>query len=200
MKRLHRRERDLYSWSVFNERLDIDFNSFALVRQSSNVLIDPLPLSPHDKKHLQDLGGAHWVVVTNSDHVRAAQEIAADFGAKLVGPDAERATFPLKCDRWLKSGDEVVPGLVTVELEGSKTAGELALILDKTTLFAGDLIRCHQAGSLVLLKKEGITDYARAAQSIERLLTYPIEAVLVGDGYCVFRDGRTALRELIIAP
>jgi hypothetical protein len=31
-------------------------------------------------------------------------------------------------------------------LNGSKTPGELALVLEKTTLITGDLVRAHQAG------------------------------------------------------
>jgi ABC-type glycerol-3-phosphate transport system substrate-binding protein len=88
MKRLHRR--DLFCWSEFAARLDIDFNSFAWIREGGNVLIDPLPMSEHDRKHLRELGGAAWIIVTNSSHVRGTQEIAAEFGAKIAGPEAER--------------------------------------------------------------------------------------------------------------
>jgi metallo-beta-lactamase superfamily protein len=42
------------------------------------VLIDPLPLSAHDEQHLRELGGAQWIVVTNSSHVRGAKEMDSD--------------------------------------------------------------------------------------------------------------------------
>src|SRR5262245_28354165 len=108
MKRLHRP--DLYAWSRFAEGRDIDFNSVAWVRAGGNVLIDPLPMSDHDRAHLQNLGGAAIIVITNSDHVRAAQSLAEQFGAELCGPQAERDTFPLRCVRWLGEGDEPAPG------------------------------------------------------------------------------------------
>jgi glyoxylase-like metal-dependent hydrolase (beta-lactamase superfamily II) len=195
MKRLHRRE--LFGWSVFYEPLNIDFNSVAWIREGGNVLIDPLPLTPHDRAHLEKLGGAAWVIVTNSDHARAAREVKAAFGAKLAGPAAERGAFPLACDRWLADGEELVPGLVTVELDGSKTPGELALVLDGATLITGDLVRAHRAGALMLLSPEQkLVDAARARASVARLLAYPIEAVLVGDGWCLFQDGRRQLAAL----
>src|SRR5690242_21774395 len=109
MKRLHRR--DLFCWSEFDARLDIDFNSFAWIREGGNVLVDPLPLSEHDRKHLRELGGAAWIVVTNSSHVRGAKEIAAEFGCKIAAPSAEQAWFAIPCDRWLKDGEEFLPGL-----------------------------------------------------------------------------------------
>ena len=197
MKRLHRQ--DLFCWSSFIERLDIDFNSFAWIREGGNVLVDPLPLSEHDRKHLRELGGAAWIVLTNSSHVRGAKEIAAEFGARIAGPAAEREGFPIPCERWLKEGDDFLPGLRIHELDGSKTPGELALVLEDTTLIAGDLLRSHRAGELMLLKPEqGMKDRARAAASLRRLLSYGrLQALLLGDGWCVFRDGRKMLEEFL---
>ena len=90
------------------------------------MLVDPLPMTPHDLEHLEKLGGAAWIVVTNKDHVRGAAELAQRFGARLAGPAAEQTDFPLRCQRWLGDGDEVVPGLTALALEGSNTPGELA--------------------------------------------------------------------------
>jgi glyoxylase-like metal-dependent hydrolase (beta-lactamase superfamily II) len=197
MKRLHRK--DLFCWSAFNERLNIDFNSFAWVREGGNVLFDPLPLSAHDTEHLRSLGGAAWVVVTNSAHARGARAIADAFGARLVGPAAEQSGFPLPCERWLRDGEELLPGLRAYEMQGSKTPGELAFLLEETTLITGDLIRSHRAGSLsLLLPEQGLRDLSAAVASARRLLTLGrIEAILVGDGWCVFRDGGRGLQELI---
>jgi glyoxylase-like metal-dependent hydrolase (beta-lactamase superfamily II) len=139
-----------------------------------------------------------WVVLTNSDHVRAAREVVAAFGAKVAGPRAEKETFPLACERWLGDDDALVPGLVAFEMHGSKTPGELALILEDTTLITGDLVRAHRANALMMLSPEQkLADRAKAAASVARLAELTrIEAVLVGDGWCVFREGAAMLREL----
>ncbi len=197
MKRLHRR--DLFCWSVFNERLNIDFNSFLWVRPGGgNVLIDPLPMSEHDHAHLRELGGAAWIVLTNSFHVRAAGELGQRLSAKTAGPAAERGNFPIACDTWISDGDNLFPGLTALALGGSKTPGELALVIDDTTLVCGDLVRSHRAGSLMLLLAEqGLKDRAAATASVKRLAALPrIEAVLVGDGWCEFRDGHAQLARL----
>nr|ADN18382.1 conserved hypothetical protein [Gloeothece verrucosa PCC 7822] len=96
MKSLHRP--DLYSWSFFDTERNIDCNSIAWIRPEGNVLIDPLPLSTHDLNHLNSLGGAAWIVITNSDHIRAAAEIAALTGAKVAAPMGEKETFPIPSD------------------------------------------------------------------------------------------------------
>ena len=195
MKKLHRR--DLFSWSVFSERLDIDFNAYCWTRPDGNVLIDPLPMSTHDREHLDRLGGAAWIVLTNSAHVRGAPELAAALGAKVAGPVGEKQTFPIPVDRWLAGGDDLGPGATVHALEGSKTPGELLILLGDT-LVSGDLIRCHRAGALMLLLPEqGLKDRGAALASIARLPLASIDAVLVGDGFCVYRDGRRYLEQLI---
>ena len=195
MKKLHRR--DLFSWSVFSERLDIDFNAYCWTRPDGNVLIDPLAMTPHDREHLERLGGAAWIVLTNSAHVRGTTELAAALGANVAGPAGEKETFPIPVDRWLGGGEELFPGATVHELEGSKTPGELLLLLGDT-LISGDLIRSHRAGALtLLLPEQGLKDRGRAVASIARLPIAEIDAVLVGDGFCVYHDGRRYLEQLI---
>ncbi|NRF67585.1 MBL fold metallo-hydrolase [Aquincola sp. S2] len=196
MKRLHRP--DLFAWSTFDEARDVDFNSVAWIRTGGNVLIDPLPMSEHDRAHLERLGGAAIVIMTNSDHTRGAQDIARLFGAALHGPRAESEGFPLRCDRWLGDGDEPAPGLRVLELDGGKTPGELALLLEGTTLITGDLVRGHAAGTLNLLPDAKLADRARAVDSVKRIVeAHPhIEAVLVGDGWPLFHGGAKALAAL----
>jgi hypothetical protein len=196
MKLLHRP--DLFGWSTFDPSRNIDFHGVAWVRPGGNVLVDPLPMSEHDLAHLTALGGAKHIVITNSDHTRAAQMLADHFAAELCGPSGERDSFPLRCKRWLCDGDDVVPGLRVRELNGSKTKGELALVLQDTTLITGDMVRAHQGGRLQMLPDPKLQNRSDALASIARLAReHPrIDAVLVGDGWPVFRDGLARLREV----
>lgn len=174
---------DLYSWSSFDPERNIDFNSIAWIRPEGNILIDPLPLSTHDLNHLNSLGGAAWIIITNSDHIRATAEIAGLTGAKVAAPMGEKEIFPINCERWLQEGDELVPGLQVLEMNGSKTPGELALLLEETTLITGDLVRSHQGGSLTILPDAKLKNRLEAVASVQRLAQLNnIEAVLIGDG------------------
>lgn len=196
MKQLHRA--DLYGWSEFNPERNLDFHSVLWVRQGGNVLIDPLPLSSHDEAHLTSLGGAAYIVITNSDHSRDALTIGHKTGAQTLGPARESGSFPIPCDRWLKEGDEVVPGLQVFELQGSKTPGELALLLAPETLLTGDMIRAHRAGSLCLLPDAKLSDKVKAVRAVKRLASLPgIATVLPGDGWPVFGNADTVLEALV---
>jgi hypothetical protein len=196
MKSLHRP--DLFCWSAFDADRNVDFHSILWQRPEGNILIDPLPLSDHDWAHLQSLGGAAWIVVTNSDHLRATAEIAAKTGAEIAAPRGEQENWPIAVQRWLGDGDLMVPGLKAIELQGSKTPGELALVLQETTLITGDLVRAHQAGKLMLLPEAKLTDKTLAIASVQRLAALPkIETVLVGDGWQIFQDGHRYLQALV---
>ncbi len=195
MKYTHRT--DVLTWSRFDEARNVDFNALAWIRADGNVLIDPLPLSEHDAKHLESVGGAKYVVVTNSDHLRDAVAIAERYGAELSGPAQEEA---LPVARRLKDGDEVVSGLKVFELDGSKTPGELALLLEERTLITGDLVRAHLGGELMMLPADKLKDRDAARKSVRRLAALQgIEAVLVGDGWPVFTGGGLALAALAAA-
>ncbi|MCA9610466.1 MAG: MBL fold metallo-hydrolase [Myxococcales bacterium] len=195
MKRAHRP--DLYCWSRFDEARDMDFNGYAWTRAGGAILFDPVAMSEHDRAQLG--GGVAWIVVTNSDHMRAARELADAFDAPIAGPAAERDELEdLGVTRWLCDGDELVPGLVALEMQGSKTPGELAFVLEETTVIAGDIVRSHAGGRLDRLPDPKLRDLPAALASIKRLLDRGrVEAVLVGDGWPAFRDGATLLAELV---
>ena len=196
MKQLHRD--DLFGWSEFNAERNLDFHSVLWVRKDGNVLVDPLPLSDHDRQHLQALGGARCIVITNSDHLRDAEAVAIQTGAQLLGPMQERDHFPIPCERWLQEGDYVVSGLWVFEMAGSKTPGELALLLEGDTLITGDLIRAHRGGQLCLLPDAKLTDKAEAIASVKRLAALPgIANVLPGDGWPVFGNAEAVLQALV---
>lgn len=196
MKRLHRP--DLYGWSRFDEDRDLDFHSVLWVREGGNVIVDPLPLDRHDRKHLTKLGGVAMIVVTNADHARVGEALAIETGAALIAGALEEDALGFECDRYVVDDEEIVPGLRALAMRGSKTPGELALLLSDHTLITGDLIRAHAGGQLDLLPDARLTDRDAAIGSLRRLAALPrVDAVLVGDGWPVFRDGGARLQELL---
>jgi len=136
--------------------------------------------------------------VTNSDHVRDAATLRAKTGAKICGPNAERDKFPIDCDVWLTAGGQHLSELAIHEMSGSKTPGELALLLEERTLVTGDLVRSHAGGRLDLLPRAKLLDPGAALESVRSLLKMrQLDAILPGDGWPVFRDARPLLAELI---
>lgn len=206
MKQLHKP--NLWSFSLFNTERNLDFHSVFWTRPAGNVLIDPLPLSDHDAAHVERLGGVRDIIVTNSDHARAAAEVRERTSARLWGPRLEPAFLEsigaLSLDGGTVLGEQALADqalhadLEVIELAGSKTPGELCLLLEGDTLVVGDLIRGHRAGRLNLLPDAKLADKALALHSLEALARrVGIDAVLVGDGWPVFRAGSAALLDLL---
>ena len=73
---------DIYSWSIFSEMRQIDFNGHLWVRSEGNVLIDPVAMIDSDLDQLDQLGGAALIVLTNRDHEREADAFRKRKGAK----------------------------------------------------------------------------------------------------------------------
>ncbi len=198
MKSLHKN--NFYCWSDFDEDRNIDFHSYLWVREAGNIAFDPLPLSIHDRNHLDSLGTLSAIVISNSDHIRDAEKLAEETGAEVWGPSAEKENFPLKCSKWLSECKEVVEGLDVYCMSGSKTEGELAFIIEKDTLISGDLIRAHRGGSLCMLPDTKLKDIGMAKASVKRLASMSgMAAILPGDGWPVFRDGERVLSELLVS-
>jgi len=195
VKQLHRS--DLFNWSEFNEERNIDFNGTLWLSPAGNVLIDPVTLTEHDINHLESLGGAAHVIITNSDHVRDAAKILLITGAKCWGPAAEKEDFPISCDGWLSEEEQPIKGIEVFCLNGSKTPGELALLIDNKTLVTGDLIRSHEGGHLRILPEAKLQNRELALKSIKRMASITnIQAVIPGDGWPVFNYGHEALLTL----
>ncbi len=198
MKSLHKN--NLYCWSEFNPERNIDFHSYVWVREKGNIVFDPLPLTDHDKAHLDSLGKVGHIIISNSDHVRNAKELASETGAALWGPEGEKENFPLECARWLGEVQNLVEGLDVYSLAGSKTAGELAFVVEGDTLITGDLIRAHCAGKLCILPVGKLKDLNKAINSVKKLAGIDgIKAILPGDGWPVFSHGEVAMSELVAA-
>ena len=54
---------DMYSWSVFSEPRQIDFNGHLWRRPDGNVLIDPVAMTAADLEQFDALGGAAFIWV-----------------------------------------------------------------------------------------------------------------------------------------
>ncbi|BBB30350.1 MBL fold metallo-hydrolase [Neptunomonas japonica] len=196
MKTLHKN--NFYCWSVFDEDRNIDFHSYLWVRPQGNIVFDPLPQTEHDKQHLLSLGEISHILISNSDHVRDAQALAAKTGALICGPEAEKDSFPIECAQWMSAGSTLLDGLDIYSVSGSKTEGELAFVVEGDTLITGDLVRAHSGGALCILPDGKLQDKSQAVSSVKQLATISgITAVLPGDGWPIFRGGDVALAELV---
>jgi uncharacterized cupin superfamily protein len=189
----------LYVWSAFQPDRGIDFNGFFWVRPGGgNVLVDPLPLDAAEAAFIRERGGARWILVTNADHWRATDALRDAFRAEVYAPAPERerlARDGRRADHGYE-GTSSLPAEVREEVDalpirGGKTEREMALYLKPIrALLFGDVVRSHFSGRLTLPGDEKLSDKAAVLDSLRRVIPLPFEAILIGDGECVFQDAR----------
>ncbi len=189
---------DLYTWSIFSEMRQLDFNGHLWVRPEGNVLIDPVPMSAADLEQFDALGGAGWVVITNQDHEREAAFFQERTSARVVAHEEDAGALSTAVDQKVADGDEIVAGLRAIHLRHGKSPGELALYWpQKKAVFAGDLVVGAPMGRFTLLMDEKLKDPPRAALELRKLLELDFDALLVGDGHSIFQDARQRLVECL---
>ncbi|MEZ5988389.1 MAG: cupin domain-containing protein [Planctomycetota bacterium] len=191
----------LLSWSLFQPDRGIDFNGFFWRRPEGRggLMIDPLALDEAGLATVREAGGVADVLVTNFDHLRAAPALKEAFGARVLAPAEERERFGDRAgvvDAWF--GDELPEDLradvQVFPIRGGKSPVEAALYLRPLkALYFSDLVRSHASGALILMKDEKLADKQRVLDDLRRVLPLPFEAVLLGDGDCVWTGARDAL-------
>lgn len=187
-----------YTWSIFSEMRQIDFNGHLWTRPQGNILIDPVPMSDADLRQLEQLGGARLIVVTNRDHEREADAFRKRFGAEVAAHEADAPLLSMQVDRTLKDGEEVAAGMRAVRLENGKSPGEIALHFpEHNAVLAGDLIAGEPMGRLSMLPDEKLANPAKAALELRKILRLQPDAILVGDGHSIFHDANRRLVECL---
>lgn len=192
---------NFYSWSVFSEQREIDFNGHLWVREAGNVVIDPVAMGESDLAQLMELGGAAFIVATNRDHARMSVFFREQTGAEVLAHEADVAGFSFAVDRCVGDGEELVPGMQVVHLRHGKSPGEIALVWPELrTAFISDVVWGGPSGALSFLPDELLADPARAALELRKLLAFDeIDTILVGDGDSIFGNGRARLLDCLVA-
>ncbi len=191
---------DLYSWSVFSEARQIDFNGHLWVREEGNIAIDPVAMCDADRAQLEQLGGVKFIVITNRDHEREAAAFQEWTGADVIVPEADADEMDIKPARMISDGETIVPGLRAIHLSYGKSPGEIVLYFsEKSAILFGDIVAGEPMGRLSLLADDKLADASKAAMELRKVLALRFNAVLVGDGHSLFKEGRQELVDCLQA-
>lgn len=188
----------IFIWPWFSERHGYNFNGYLVSDPGGNICIDPVEPDTATLEAITRQGAAR-IIVTNRNHVRAANVVRARTGARAaIHPDdaayahQQGADF----DDQLHVGQMVGP-FVVIGVPG-KSPGEIALYWpERRLLVVGDSVIGNPPGRCSLLPDKVMDDPARLRASVRTLLDLEFDTLLVGDGEPIIRDGRERLRELV---
>jgi len=190
---------DVYSWSVFDEARQLDFNGWYLRVEDTALLVDPPPLSAEEADELERLCAPQVIAITNANHVRAARAARDRFGARVMVPEDDEGRVDVDPDGTYADGDKFLGGeLRAIQLHDQKTPGETALYwAERRLLLVGDALIGKPAGSISLLPSEKYADVAKARAGLARLGELDVRSLLVGDGASLLEEGGEVLRAFL---
>jgi glyoxylase-like metal-dependent hydrolase (beta-lactamase superfamily II) len=143
--------------------------------------------------------GVSRILLTNRNHVRAANQVRARTGARTAIHPAD-ADYARRQDAGLdedvRVGEAIGP-LVVVGVPG-KSPGEVALHWpERRLLWVGDAVIGHPPGCCTLLPDRVVDDPAQLRVRVTQLLELDFDALLVGDGEPILHDAKHRLQELV---
>ena len=178
----------------------MSFNGYLVANDEGCVLIDPPPMTEAQLAQAEAAGPPEAILITNRHHTRDAMTPAGRMKARILVHEHDAGGIPpeVRLGGVYRDGDKLPGGLTAVALTDQKSPGECALWCEKAgVLILGDALIGKPSGQLNLLPPEKYRDVAAAREGIRRLLDFPFEAVLVGDGDPVTRGGRAAVEAFL---
>jgi glyoxylase-like metal-dependent hydrolase (beta-lactamase superfamily II) len=189
---------DVLTWSWFSEPHGYNFNSLLVPDPDGNLCIDPVEPNNEVMNELVRRGVSR-ILLTNRNHVRAANQVRERTGARCYIHPEDAAYAKAQgavLDGEIHTGEKI--GVLEVVGVSGKSPGEVALLWPaRKALIVGDAIIGNPPGHLGLLRERVMDDPARLRRSVQQLLVLDFDKILVGDGVSVIGDAKQRLKELI---
>ena len=189
---------DIFTWSRFSEPHGYNFNGYLVLAAGGNLCIDPVEPGPDRLDQIATRGVAR-ILLTNRNHVRAANEIRERTGART-------AIHPADAGHARDQGGEIDDALRTDERVGpfivvavaGKSPGEVAFHWpERRILVVGDAVVGHPPGKCGLLREAVMDDPDRLKQSVRSLLDLDFDTLLLGDAEPVLERAKARLSDLV---
>jgi glyoxylase-like metal-dependent hydrolase (beta-lactamase superfamily II) len=189
---------DVLTWSWFSEPHGYNFNSLLVPDPDGNLCIDPVEPNNEVMNELVRRGVSR-ILLTNRNHVRAANQVRERTGARCYIHPEDAAYAKAQgavLDGEIHTGEKI--GVLEVVGVSGKSPGEVALLWPaRKALIVGDAIIGNPPGQLGLLRERVMDDPARLRRSVQQLVVLDFDKILVGDGVSVIGDAKQRLKELI---
>lgn len=186
----------LFVWQEYDSAVKAKLFSSAIVTSAGLYIVDPIPLV--DKRELMDVAPVSGVVVTNSNHLRAASDYANKFGAPVF---AHAESFPHKefpCLIEIDDGQRIAQQLEVITIDGAPP-GEIALYHSPNggTLIVGDALINFEPYGFTFLPRKYCRNQKEMRRSLRKLLGLEVERMLFAHGTPLLSGARARLRQLL---
>ena len=194
----------IFSWSEYNEEKKLDFNGLLIIGKGESVIIDPPALAKDDEAELKNIIDSHsscplkGVLLTNVHHERVSSLLKDRFSVPVWVNNLDKEALETSNDKTFIGGDTLFCGIQAIQLEHQKSPGETAFyIADQKIMILGDALIGKFPGQLNMLPPEKYQDPEKAKASLNQLLDYDFETLLVGDGSSILKGAKEAVKNFL---
>lgn len=183
-------------WQAYDPAVKSDLYATAVEMPAGIFLIDPIPLQPSAAEELIASRQVAGILVTNSNHSRAA----ADFARRLKAPifAAPGVATEFEGARSVADADEISPGVSAIALPGA-APGEVAFHFadEGGTMVVGDALINFEPYGFTLLPAKYCGDQKEMRRSLRRLLDFSFQRLLFAHGTPILTTARERLETLL---
>jgi len=187
-------------WHAYDPAVKAELYSICLITASRTHLIDPILLQREALDEMIGSGPIAGIVVTNSNHHRAAAQFAQQLSVAIF---AHAHTFPGDQPTRLTTsadGDEICDQLRVIAINGA-APGEIVLhyAVNGGTLIVGDELINFEPYGFALLRAKYCSDQKEMRRSLRKLLNYEAERILFAHGTPILSRAIQRLEALLIS-
>ena len=189
----------LYHWSVYEPSVKCEISCTAFRVGSGLVVVDPVPLAPPAWDELLAVAALRAILLTNGNHVRAAQELREAHRVPVVtAPATRKEIAELKPDVIMLE-TELLYGLAPIFIPGA-TRGETAFYSKTGVMVVGDaVINVSPEKGLELLPDKYCADPEQNRASLRKLLSFDFHTLTFAHGLPVTAQAKEKLAALLNA-
>ncbi len=180
----------VYRFTIHDDRIDFQSDSYAVIENGRAILIDPLPMA---KKDLKKLGPVEAICLTGSCHERSAWRYRRELNVTVYAPQGG-VDFEETPDRWYKATDRLPGNLLAVHTPGP-TEAHYSFFLERNggAVFCADLLTNAGKGGLAFVSDEYQDEPARSRESVRSLLTLDFTTLCPDHGNPVMVGAKEAI-------
>jgi glyoxylase-like metal-dependent hydrolase (beta-lactamase superfamily II) len=186
---------NIFTWYWFSEEKGYNFNGYYFVTDDGSFVIDPVLATDEVWRAIDNKGSPQAVYLTNKDHTRKSMDFKDRYGCEIWIHEADKESADITIDKTFRAGQNLPGGFEVITLDNMKSPGESALQLDtgEGVMIIGDALIGNPPGTVSLLPPAKVPHQDLAKKSLDTLLDYRFDALLLGDGVSFTKDGRQAL-------
>jgi len=187
----------VWLWQAYDPAMKADLSSTAVRSRDRLFLIDPMPLAPAALTELRAHGAVDGVLITNSNHPRAAVAFANQLNAAIFG--AEQSINEIRSKRARTcAGGEIVPGLTAIPIEGAAPGEMVFHFSDRGgTLVVGDALINFEPYGFCLLPAKYCSNQRLMRASLRQLLNWPFDRLAFAHGSPILNSAQARLGMLL---